>query len=162
MGKYEPLKRYLESRSDDSWPAHLSDIEHVLGFALPASAYKYYAWWANETSGTHSHAKSWQEAGWNTRDVNLEDNFVRFERVGHPACAEAPAAPAHREPDLALGDLGQLVDLAGRILRITDHREIMRIALESLIRDAVNQELIGIGGSMPDLQLPERERPAAW
>ncbi len=156
MGKYEPLLRYLESLDRDSWEATLAEIEHVLGFTLPASAYKYYAWWANETSGSHSHAKSWQDAGWNTRDVNLDNKCLRFERIAHPVRDAAPGNATVQRFDA----VGPLIDLAGRILRITDRTEIMRVALETLIQRSVNQELITLGGTMPDLQVPERERPA--
>jgi len=159
MGKYEPLQRYLESLDSDSWHASLADIERILGFGLPKSAYRYYAWWANETSGSHSHAKSWQEAGWNTRDVNLEDNCLRFERVARAFRGSAPTESTTRKIDARFDDLDSLADLAGRILGITDQDKIVRIALESLIRRSVGKELISLGGTMPDLQVPERERP---
>ncbi len=159
MGKYDPLQRYLETLDSDSWEASLTDVESVLGFALPHSAYTYYAWWANETSGSHSHAKSWQDAGWQTRDVNLKTNQLRFERV-KPSNRKAATEPGRDAPGPAgFESYSQLFDLAGRILNIDDHREIMRVALETLIRQSVNKELISLGGTMPELQVPERERP---
>ncbi|WP_353227949.1 hypothetical protein [Novosphingobium sp.] len=159
MGKYDPLRRYLETRDDDSWEASLADVESVLGFALPNSAYTYYAWWANETSGSHSHAKSWQEAGWHTRDVNLKANQLRFERVRPRRTSPSTTRQAEPQKPTGFDEYGQLFDLAGRILKIDDHREIMRVALETLIRQSVNRELINLGGTMPELQVPERERP---
>jgi hypothetical protein len=160
MGKYEPLQRYLETLDCDSWEARLTDIEQILGFALPASAYKYYAWWANETSGSHSHAKSWQQAGWHTRDVNLHDNTLRFERIARSGQRMAPARQTAGHSDPALAEFGPLLDLAGSILNVTNHREIMRLALEALVRNSVSKALISLGGTMPDLQMPDRERPA--
>ncbi|MFP7296989.1 hypothetical protein [Neobacillus niacini] len=47
----------------------MNEIEEILTFKLPASAYKYSAWWANETEGTHTHARSWLMAGWKTTEV---------------------------------------------------------------------------------------------
>lgn len=156
MGKYEPLQRYLETRQSDSWQADFAEIEDVLGFKLPKSARDYYAWWANQTNGSHSHAKSWQEAGWSTRDVNLNARCVRFERT--PSAASAK--PAARETDLAFGSLAPKLEIAAKLLAVDDHTEIMRMALELLIGRAAGRELVALGGSMPDLQVPQRERPS--
>jgi hypothetical protein len=48
-----------------------AEIEELLRFKLPVSAYKYNAWWANEQNGNHSHARSWLSVGWKTSDVEL-------------------------------------------------------------------------------------------
>ncbi len=55
-----------------------SEIERILGFALPASARRYQAWWANEREGTHSHARSWLDASYGTQGVDLNAQTVRF------------------------------------------------------------------------------------
>jgi hypothetical protein len=47
----------------------MNEIEEILMFKLPASAYKYSAWWPNESAGTHTHALSWLMAGWKTTEV---------------------------------------------------------------------------------------------
>jgi hypothetical protein len=51
MGKYEPLTHYLENQAEETWDASFSDVERVLGFALPRSACEYAAWWANQEPG---------------------------------------------------------------------------------------------------------------
>jgi len=158
MGKYEPLQHYLENYESNSWPASFAKIEEVLGFELPMSAYNYYAWWANETSGSHSHAKSWQAAGWITREVDLKNLSVRFERANRTD-RKIPAQATQSGPEPLPGSLAPILDLAARILKIDDRTEIMRIALESLIQRSVGSELASLGGSMPDLQVPHRERP---
>lgn len=61
MGRYDPLNEYLRSASRDEFILSFSDIEKVLGFELPLSAYTYSAWWAN---GGHSQAYAWLDAGY--------------------------------------------------------------------------------------------------
>lgn len=169
MTKFEPLQRYLESLHCESWDARFSDIERILGADLPPSAYRHNAWWANETSRPMNHKASWQEAGWRTRNVNLRQRSVRFERLEAAARVSArvlanPAAALAQETantDVNLDALAQLLDRAAKILKIADHTEVMRLALESLIQRSVSRELANFGGSMPDLQVPDRERPAA-
>jgi hypothetical protein len=65
MSKYDPLTRWLNGQPPTSVLATFTQIEHLLGFPLPASARKYQAWWANEKNpGTrHIHALSWLNAG---------------------------------------------------------------------------------------------------
>ncbi len=77
MGKYEPLPQFLKSRSSNEVRLDFSDIESILGFSLPQSAYRYEAWWSNNPVG-HSHAKSWLAAGWRTEAVDLAARKVTF------------------------------------------------------------------------------------
>lgn len=154
MGKYEPLTRYLESLPTDNWDAGFEQIEHVLGFALPASAVKWNAWWANENNGTHSHARGWQDAGWATRDVDLVRKRVRFERA---PSGKAKPAPAPRRGD----PIDTLFARARALTGIADRDTLMQTALETLIEQVARRELAGLGGAMPDLTVPPRERPHA-
>src|SRR5687768_5174125 len=95
MGKYEPLARYLKSRTENSWNASFAQVEEKLGFALPRSAREHRAWWSNQKGGNHSQTAGWKNAGWETRDVDLNRGLVRFERSG------VPTNQARRsEPDL--------------------------------------------------------------
>lgn len=71
-GKYSTLTDYLTRQAEASTKTLLfTEIEDILHFKLPASAYNYSAWWANEQDGNHSHARSWLSAGWKTSDVEL-------------------------------------------------------------------------------------------
>jgi hypothetical protein len=70
-GKYERLyqtltrmNKYVSRRT-----LSMNEIEEILEFKLPVSAYKYSAWWANELEDTHTHARSWLKAGWKTAEV---------------------------------------------------------------------------------------------
>jgi hypothetical protein len=65
------------------------EIEKVLGFKLPKSAYEYEAWWSNNPTG-HSHCRAWVEAGWRTEAVDLPGRKITFRRSAESA-AEAPA-----------------------------------------------------------------------
>ncbi len=47
---------------------------------LPQPAYKLRPWWANDFS--HSQARSWLRAGWETRGLDLVNRCVMFVRRG--------------------------------------------------------------------------------
>jgi hypothetical protein len=69
-------------------------IERILGFKLPKSAYEHEAWWSNNATG-HSHARAWLAAGWRTQDVDIEGRKVTFHReIKSPA----PRLSVKRDP----------------------------------------------------------------
>ena len=76
--KYDPLYDHLANNPETVIALSFSEIERILGFALPASARRHQAWWANEREGTHSHARSWLEASYGTQGVDLNAQTVRF------------------------------------------------------------------------------------
>jgi hypothetical protein len=155
MGKYEPLARYLNSRSEDSWNATFAEIEEALGFALPPSAHQHRAWWSNQKDGNHSQSAGWQAAGWETRDVDIRRRLVRFERVAKaaPKAASGSAAQASTRPEL----WRQAAELSG----IQDRGQLIEAALLALIQREAGRALMAMGGTMPDLVVPERKRSAA-
>lgn len=75
MSKYVELKQFLQSSGQDYISMHFSEIERILGFELPGSAYTHNAWWVN---GGHSHANTWLDAGYNVEYVNPEEETVSF------------------------------------------------------------------------------------
>ena len=79
MSKYDPLKEKLLAAHGAELPMRFDEIERVLGFALPASARQYPAWWSNNV-GTHVGARAWREAGWKTSRVDLGSEKVVFVR----------------------------------------------------------------------------------
>lgn len=81
MSKYEPIPQFLSSAGKHRVRLGFKEIEDVLGFALPKSAYAHEAWWSNNDSG-HSHARTWMRAGWRTSGVDLAGRKVTFERSG--------------------------------------------------------------------------------
>ena len=81
MSKYDPLRHHLNRLKVKRWRASFDDIERSLGTRLPASAYKYPAWWANETSEVRPVQKNaWQQAGWRTEELDLTGRHVTFVR----------------------------------------------------------------------------------
>jgi hypothetical protein len=58
----------------------LAEIEQIIGQPLPPSARRHRAWWANERSGSHVHARSWLEAtpARRTANVDLNAGTVEF------------------------------------------------------------------------------------
>ncbi len=94
MSKYEPLPQFLSSGTSSTRRMSFEQIERILGFKLPKSAYEHEAWWSNNVTG-HSHARAWLAAGWRTRDVDIEGRKVTFQR-SEPA--EEPRSAAKRDP----------------------------------------------------------------
>lgn len=93
MSKYEPLPQFLASAHDSTLRLSFAEIERVLGFKLPKSAYEHEAWWSNNATG-HSHARVWLEAGWRTENVDLASRKVTFLRSSAPPGPAAPSAKA--------------------------------------------------------------------
>ena len=74
--KYEPLEIYLQERSgsDSELSMGFGQIEEILGARLPASAYKYREWWANQSdTKNRPHAKAWLSAGFVIDSVQFKD-----------------------------------------------------------------------------------------
>lgn len=61
--RYDPLCVYLSQQSDPVVRLRFTDIEKIIGGALPASARRYRPWWENEQAGRHVQAHSWLDAG---------------------------------------------------------------------------------------------------
>lgn len=78
---YRPLSAYLEELQQSPVELTFSEVERILGRALPASARKHRAWWSNEQSGFHSHARAWMDAGWQVAAVDFNAARVRFGRA---------------------------------------------------------------------------------
>lgn len=115
MSKYDDISLYLQEQ-DKSKPytVHFSEIERVIGAALPDSARLYQAWWANQSGKGHSQAVSWCCVGWNTKDVDLANNRVTFVYVGDKL--KAKARPTR---ELKAEDRGLTIEQAKRQLAIT-------------------------------------------
>ncbi|WP_295631254.1 type II toxin-antitoxin system VapB family antitoxin [Novosphingobium sp.] len=154
MGKYDPLARYLNQADGESIDASFAQVEAVLGFKLPDSAYRHQAWWANQTNGSHSHSRSWQGAGWDTCQVNTARRTVRFERrksVSKQTLQKRPPV-VHESSDDAL------IDKARDITGINDREMLVKAGLEALIQREAAAYLASLGGTMPDAKAAPRRR----
>jgi hypothetical protein len=80
-GKYQPLYEYLENRYATLVVLRLSEIEDILGFALPAPARTDRAWWmiGDPNTAAGAYADAWKAAS-RTAVPNLLARTVAFER----------------------------------------------------------------------------------
>lgn len=82
MSVYDPLLRELGRTRAQTIRLTFSEIEGILGRPLPPSAYKFSAWWGNESSrkAGHTQAMAWLQAGFTAR-VSLKQRAVEFHRA---------------------------------------------------------------------------------
>jgi hypothetical protein len=81
MHKYEPLTDHLATLATAGRQVaefDFADIADLVG-GLPPSAFKYQAWWANDSK---VEAQAWRAANWHVDTVNLDRQRVRFARGG--------------------------------------------------------------------------------
>jgi hypothetical protein len=81
MGKYVPLKRFLEAapKSQKSVTLSFAQVEVILRDTLPPSARNRRQWWANDE--THVQARAWLVAGFEVADLKTQIVFfVRKKR----------------------------------------------------------------------------------
>lgn len=155
MGKYEPLADHLSEEQENVWVASFGEIEAVLGFSLPPSAHIHREWWGNQRGGGHSQAKGWQEAGWQVWKVDLPAKRVEFRRVG--SVKELAGVSRDRT---RLENLDELLRQAGEMTGIADRDLLIREGLRGLIAREAGLRLARMGGTMPDIKVPPRERPS--
>lgn len=160
MGKYDPLNRFLSTAERDEYDMAFSEIEKILARPLPPSAHRHQAWWANETHGSHSHARSWQEAGWETARISLASKRVRFVRKrprqsGGSPTKDGNPSPSH-EPSIE-----ELVTSAMALSGIKNRDEVIVEALRAFVQREARRQLIEMGGTMPEFKAAPRERPFA-
>lgn len=81
-GKYTPLENYLLNlpESQTAVTLRFEQIEHILNFSLPASAYEDRRWWDHETEGNHVSLRAWANAGWKIENVDVNARWVKFVR----------------------------------------------------------------------------------
>ena len=174
MSRYEPLAEFLAAKKSDSWQATFEEIEKRLGAPLPRSAYKYPAWWANQTGPGHSQTHGWRSVGWRTCELDLERRRVRFEREvpaingSEPAVREDSRGYSLREPQRPEGTAieriagarttDELIARASELTGITDRETLVREALALLVARESGRRLARLGGTMPNLKAPPRRR----
>ena len=105
--KYDNLSKYLKAERKDTVSLSFAELESILGFSLPKSAYAYRVWWSN---GGHSQAAAWLDAGYLVDDVSLTNQVVVFRKQAaaspgllktprKTAPAGKPAVPIPTAPD---------------------------------------------------------------
>ena len=93
MGKYDPLRTFLEDQNTERLPVKFAELESVLGFRLPASK-QYPAWWSNSPTNNPM-TKVWLDAGYMTEQVDTvaEQLVFRRSKPSPPSSRDMPAAP---------------------------------------------------------------------
>ncbi len=76
MAKYDPLAKYLEDSACTEGTAILSftQIEGLMGKALPMSTRGHRPWWGNDSY--HVQSVAWQAAGWRVFKVDTARRVV--------------------------------------------------------------------------------------
>ncbi|MTK13320.1 MAG: hypothetical protein F8N39_14915 [Clostridiaceae bacterium] len=75
--KYELLMKYFESLHGNKVILTYDELEKIIGFKLPKSAYQYNAYWRE--SKTHTITRSWIENRWKITELKL-GKYVEFTR----------------------------------------------------------------------------------
>ncbi len=96
MSKYDPLGEYLAKQTTSPITLTFKQVEDVLGFPLPQSAYNHRPWWANGAS----QANIWLSRGWRTEKVDMGGNQVTFRRYSTGVAAAKTAEPKQTAPKL--------------------------------------------------------------
>ncbi len=89
MGKYDPLRHFLEGRDSEEVPMTFAEIERVLGAKLPESK-AYPAWWSNNPSNNVM-TRAWLAAGYRTERVDVGSERLVFRRSSNPGSSRSPA-----------------------------------------------------------------------
>ncbi len=82
--KYDTLREFLQRQTATEVTLHFNDAPKILGFSLPDTAFKYQAYWANQSdTRNRPWARAWQDAGFEVVAHHLSKSYgwVRFRRV---------------------------------------------------------------------------------
>ena len=81
MNKYEPLADYLKAQSRDELVLSFDEIEEIVGFALPRSAYRA-EWWGDDTPEyPRLQRQAIRDGGYDATRMP-DGRSVRFRRIG--------------------------------------------------------------------------------
>ena len=98
MGKYAPIRAFLENRKSETVPMTFAEIEKVLGFKLPNSK-NYPAWWSNNATNNVM-TNEWLAAGYKTEQVDIDGKKLVFRRTKSAASAHGGFAGARTSAEL--------------------------------------------------------------
>ena len=82
-GKYTPFEIYLADLPGSTYEITFTfeEIEKILAFKLPSSAYEDRRWWDHETEGNHVNKRAWANAGWKIASLDVNAKCVKFIRA---------------------------------------------------------------------------------
>ncbi len=73
---YEKFSEFLSEKDIEEFTLSINEIENVLGFKLPMSAYTYREWWSNSES--HPLAKEWLLSGYKSKGIKLGESVTLY------------------------------------------------------------------------------------
>jgi hypothetical protein len=79
MSIYDPLRDYLKGLTLSEVILSFTDIEKIIGRALPGSA-EHPQWWANQVAGGRPQREAWRAAGFDAFLIS-GSRKVRFRRT---------------------------------------------------------------------------------
>lgn len=82
MAKYDPLARYLRSRTEPELTVTFTEIERIIDATLPASAREQPVWWRNDLTPYRSSVQSraWVSSGYAAELIDIDEQWVTFRR----------------------------------------------------------------------------------
>ena len=89
MSKYTPLADYLRNQKKSPVEVSFRELENVLGFKLPSSAYRQRTWWSNNVHNNVM-TRVWKGAGFVTEDVDMAKEKVVFRNKQEPMSVALP------------------------------------------------------------------------
>jgi len=107
MGKYDPLKAFLDQQVGETVPMTFAEIEAVIGASLPGSK-RYAAWWSNNP-WNNTMTQVWLDAGFTTEQVDIAGEKLVFRR------ASIAAVGVQEGPTALLAGQGTLARLRARL-----------------------------------------------
>jgi hypothetical protein len=146
--KYEPLKRHLEGMfQHGEVRLSFAEIERILGFSLPPSAYEAQPWWSNTRAG-HSQAAAWLDAGWKTATLDLGGRQVSFVKADDKpdGVAEESAPFLRDDPAVVAFPLDALGERAVRMIdaHVEAHGGDRTNACVALLNQLANDRLVAM------------------
>lgn len=127
MSKYAPLGEYLERQQGDQVRLSFGQLENLLGFRLPKSAYSQRAWWSNNPDNNVM-TKVWRRARFLTKSVDMDKHMVVFMRQKpKPPLSDGQKAEQAKSRE-------SLADLAARNGKRQAVRHPLRGALKGHLR----------------------------
>lgn len=79
--KYYPLFAYLKVQAQDELILSVTEVEQLLGVALPPTARTQRAWWSNRSTGAVQ-SRAWIDAGYHVLKIDLEQQKLTFRKPG--------------------------------------------------------------------------------
>jgi hypothetical protein len=97
--KYDVLRSFLAGKKEPSVRMTFDEVAKAAKTPLPASAFRYPSWWANDPAH-HAQARAWVDAGFKAANVDLEAQRVEFIRTETPVrgVREMQTAYHHKKP----------------------------------------------------------------